>query len=696
MNSKETLKPLTLSSPHQNHSSFPKNSSNEREENRSLEDPPGFLSNETFKKKMKIDEITTDKLPFAEFPKKFPFKKTNSKPSLQNKSSNLNKNEKFQRQYTLNTKRKSEFIMDKDNLSSDNSVKEEENISFIKKKPSKIDIYDALTEKVPKNQLKITRGYRNSTNMNIDTKAFCLTLKQNDPIEKQGQSPPLRQNSVHTLQKVRSNSIMGSVFKHLVGKLSENSDPKSNFRKQMSMKFPSTNTSNPNHDNENTNTKKHRPSIFGFMKNSKNQENSVDGGVINKNQETPISLKLVNKNQESPYQNETSSPTFKKDSEGKIKKNLKETSEKEGFSPGFESELSPDVVNSNTNIPEDKKMSDKDYRTLMTSTDFTLEDFVSLKTEIAREKKILEEEIKSVTMNKYTNVDMKLKGKFVEKWTRAKWNIKAAARMRRLNDDIKNFGSSFSVAGIKQKMDNLESLFIRQKTLTEKLGGAYVFLPESSVRIFWSYVVIFLLLYTSFITPYRVAFMDSSNVYDDWFFIETVIDVLFLIDILITLNSAFSDEKGKLVINRGAIFIEYLKSWLILDLLGIFPFYLLEEVMSSSLSFGNNYNDVLKFLRLPRLYRLIRIARLVKFMKKAKTLKFIEYIQDFFQMNAGSKKLFHFIFTISICVHIMGCMWYFAAKLQDFAPGTWVAMLNFFKNFFLIFFNFFLIFFNFF
>ena len=676
MNSKEeTLKtlPLSISSPCQFSSSFPKNPSSEREENRPLEDPP----NETFKKIKK----KADKKAMTDFPKKFPFKRTNSKPTLQEKSSNLNKNGKFQRQYTMNTKRKSNFIMDQDNISSDNSSKEEKSFTFIKEKLSKIDIYDALTVKVPKNQLKISKGDRNSTNMNIDTKVFCLTLKENGPIEK---SPHLHQTSVHKSQKVRSNSIMGSVLKHFVGKTSEN-DPKLNFRKQMSMRFPST-----NHDNENANKNKQRSSLFGLMKNPKSHENSVDSGgnnnkvnnsskIINKNQESPLSSKNVNKNQESPHQNETSSPT-KRDSDVKTKKNMEETAEKQGFSPEFQSnfnDLGPDIVNSQSNL--DKKMSDKDYRSLMTSTDFTLEDFMSLKTEIAREKKILEEEIKSVTMNKYTNVDMKLKGKFVQKWTRAKWNIKAAARMRRLNDDIKNFGSSFSVAGIKQKMDNLESLFIRQKTLTEKLEGAYVFLPDCSVRIYWSYVVIFLLLYTSFITPYRVAFVDSSNLYDDWFFIETVIDFLFFIDILITLNSAFLDEKGKLVINRGGIFIEYLKTWLLLDLLGIFPFYLLDEVISSgnSLNFGNNYNDFLKFLRLPRLYRLIRIARLVKFMKRAKTLRFIEYIQDFFQMNAGSKKLFHFVFTISICVHIMGCMWYFAAKLQDFAPGTWVAKLKF-------------------
>lgn len=271
---------------------------------------------------------------------------------------------------------------------------------------------------------------------------------------------------------------------------------------------------------------------------------------------------------------------------------------------------------------------------------------------------------------------MKLKGKFVQKWTRAKWNIKAAAKMRRLNDDIKLYGSTFNVTGIHQKIEKLEGLFIRQKTLTEKIGHSYIFLPNSAIRVYWSYVVIFLLIYTAYITPYRVVFIDSSTEYDSWFFIENGVDALFFIDILITLNSAYYDDKGKIVTNRLNIFISYLKSWLLLDILGVFPFSLLDQYLNSSendSSQFDNYNDLLKLLRLPRLYRLIRIARLLKFLKKAKTLRFVEYIKDFFQMNAGSVKIMQFFFTVSICVHIMGCFWFFIAKLRNFAPDTWVS-----------------------
>ena len=31
-----------------------------------------------------------------------------------------------------------------------------------------------------------------------------------------------------------------------------------------------------------------------------------------------------------------------------------------------------------------------------------------------------------------------------------------------------------------------------------------------------------------------------------------------------------------------------------------------------------------------------------------------------------------FLLTVEVCVHIMGCFWYYSAKVYSFAPNTWV------------------------
>ena len=35
-----------------------------------------------------------------------------------------------------------------------------------------------------------------------------------------------------------------------------------------------------------------------------------------------------------------------------------------------------------------------------------------------------------------------------------------------------------------------------------------------------------------------------------------------------------------------------------------------------------------------------------------------------------------FIFTAFICMHVVSCLWYLTAKLDDFSPDTWVTRFD--------------------
>jgi hypothetical protein len=98
----------------------------------------------------------------------------------------------------------------------------------------------------------------------------------------------------------------------------------------------------------------------------------------------------------------------------------------------------------------------------------------------------------------------------------------------------------------------------------------YLLLPESSVKLYWQFVLVFLMLYTSFVTPLRLTFIEDDS--PGWMGVEYTVDILFLIDILMTFNSAYYDEMNELIVSRRKIFLNYLKSWLFLDVLAIFPF----------------------------------------------------------------------------------------------------------------------------
>ena len=80
-----------------------------------------------------------------------------------------------------------------------------------------------------------------------------------------------------------------------------------------------------------------------------------------------------------------------------------------------------------------------------------------------------------------------------------------------------------------------------------------------------------------------------------------------------------------------------------------------------------------RLTRLPRLYKLLRVLRMIKMLRilrKSEQLK--EVIKEFLK-DRGKVKLVK-IFTFALfSVHLMACLWYLFASLQDNPFDTWVG-----------------------
>lgn len=82
--------------------------------------------------------------------------------------------------------------------------------------------------------------------------------------------------------------------------------------------------------------------------------------------------------------------------------------------------------------------------------------------------------------------------------------------------------------------------------------------------------------------------------------VESIIDFVFLVDIILSFCSAYYTRMDELIINRKEIAWGYTKTWLIWDLISIFPLW----------PIGNSqFNEIIKFVRIPRIYRLIKVAK---------------------------------------------------------------------------------------
>jgi hypothetical protein len=249
---------------------------------------------------------------------------------------------------------------------------------------------------------------------------------------------------------------------------------------------------------------------------------------------------------------------------------------------------------------------------------------------------------------------------------------------------IKLVGPNMLNRDIKLEMENIEKLginTINAPTTSNRLSKGccnyhYSINPNSKFASFWNFVVLFLLMYTATILPYKTCFFDSSPIFSsDWIF-DTVIDCLFFTDLILNFFFAFYDDKEILVTNNKKIALSYLKSWFSLDIISTFPFNYLEVVDTENDIAGKNsvqYNKLLRLAKIPRLYRLARLFRIMRFLRIFKQNKFAQYIIKIFKVNIGIKRIVICLSTLILVSHISACLFYFIAKMEDFGPDTWVS-----------------------
>ena len=97
-----------------------------------------------------------------------------------------------------------------------------------------------------------------------------------------------------------------------------------------------------------------------------------------------------------------------------------------------------------------------------------------------------------------------------------------------------------------------------------------MFYPEDIIKANWDLFITIILVFTCIMTPVNMAFDEQLGVEWDW--ILGIIDGLFLIDCIVTFNTAFDDEDFRIIEDYKTIAINYIKTWFFIDILAIIPF----------------------------------------------------------------------------------------------------------------------------
>lgn len=161
-----------------------------------------------------------------------------------------------------------------------------------------------------------------------------------------------------------------------------------------------------------------------------------------------------------------------------------------------------------------------------------------------------------------------------------------------------------------------------------------------------------------------------------------VIDVSFLLDIIVTFNTAFYDEDNDLIDDRHTIASSYLFGWFFIDLVAIIPF----EVLLKSVDDNqgnkekNDLNPLIRIARFGKLYKLVKLIRLVRMLKIMKVFKnknhIVKKINKLLELDQGCERLFFIFLVILMINHISACLWIILATMETDDEknysGTWL------------------------
>jgi hypothetical protein len=199
-----------------------------------------------------------------------------------------------------------------------------------------------------------------------------------------------------------------------------------------------------------------------------------------------------------------------------------------------------------------------------------------------------------------------------------------------------------------------------------------VFNPNSWQRQLWDGVVVCAMIWTAAAVPWISAF-DKDIAHSDYgapHRIDRVVDAIICMDVIVLLKTCTFDEEGMLVTDWKLLARNYIRTYLIRDIVSIPPWDMIiykilreaPEVASEKAA------DTWRLLRLIRLIRLSRLRGISARIEGNWNLAFTMY----FVIVAS-----RFILVLALLVHVIACGWFLVARVRavenNFPEDCWVA-----------------------
>lgn len=155
----------------------------------------------------------------------------------------------------------------------------------------------------------------------------------------------------------------------------------------------------------------------------------------------------------------------------------------------------------------------------------------------------------------------------------------------------------------------------------------------------------FLIIFACVITPLKIAFEVQPSQMS--MTTDICVDILFLIDIIIIMNSAFYDERDfKLIQERDEIVRQYVKGWFLIDILAIIPF---------DLFIGQKNKEGNELARMSNIISLTKLLRVAKIARDRNNI--MRYVHKLLKIGIAFQRLIFCLIIFFLFCHVTACIW---------------------------------------
>lgn len=166
-----------------------------------------------------------------------------------------------------------------------------------------------------------------------------------------------------------------------------------------------------------------------------------------------------------------------------------------------------------------------------------------------------------------------------------------------------------------------------------------VFNPNAGWRMLWDAGMLVLVIFVMFVTPFELAFVNNSKIWDGLWTTNRFVDLNFMMDMLFTFNTGFFDFRtNKWHVSRIRIASNYFRFWFWLDALSLV------------------YWDAFPIPSAFAVLRLIRLVRLVKLIRVAKAPRIIERWNRYVTVSFKERLIIKYLLSLVVVLHLEACL----------------------------------------